>query len=80
MILIDVLVPQLEKVFDFEIDENIKVNDLREYIEELIQEDQFVKFSTRKRELFLYRIGDFISENVPLISQGIRNGDRLILV
>jgi len=80
MIMIDVLVPPLDRIFDFEIDDKVDGRTLREKIEKLIEMKEKVKFSLEKRELFLYRIGDFLDEGRPLESQDIRNGDRLILI
>jgi len=80
MILIDVIVPHLERTFDFEVDESMDVESLKDIIEGLIEENEKVRFSRNKRAMFFYRIGDFLNGNIPLVSQGVRNGDRLILV
>lgn len=80
MIMIDVLVPPLDRIFDFEVDETVDGRTLRTKIEKLIEMKEKVRFSLEKRELFLYRIGDFLNETETLNSQDIRNGDRLILI
>lgn len=80
MIMIDILVPPLDAVYDIELDEQITAKQLRESVEKLIGEKENLTFSVAKRELFLYRKGDFLKEDVPLILQGIVNADRLILV
>lgn len=78
--MIDVLVPPLDEIFDFEVDESIDAKKLREDVEGLIERKKELKFSTSGRELFLYRIGDFLKEKGSLGSQGLINGDRLILI
>lgn len=80
MILIDVLVPPLDEIFDFEVDETIDAQRLRKDVEGLIENKRKVKFSTSGRELFLYREGEFLKEQGSLKSQGLINGDRLILI
>lgn len=80
MIMIDVLVPPIDEAFDFEIDETAKVSTLREEVEDLIMKRKEAVFGTESRELFHYRLGDFLNENEALNKQGIRNGDRLILI
>ena len=80
MIMIDVLVPPLDRIFDFEVDETVDGRTLRTKLEKLIEMKERVKFSLEKRELFLYRVGDFLNESEPLNDQDIRNGDRLILI
>lgn len=78
--MVDVLIPPLEDVFDFELDERIDARTLRENIEELISREKKVIFQVTKRELFNYRMGEFLEEGRPLKEQGTINGDRLILV
>ncbi len=80
MIMVDVLVPPLDKVFDFEVDEKIEPKELREDVEELIAKSERVTFGVGQREIFLYRIGEFLQEGRSLKTQGVINGDRLILV
>lgn len=80
MIMIDVLVPPLDRAFDFEVDEGIDVERLREDVERLIEAKEKMLFSTKKRQMFLYRKGDFLRDGITLTNQGVINGDRLILV
>lgn len=80
MILIDVLVPPLDRIFDFEIDENVEATYLIKNVMELIARKEKIQFDIENRQMFLYRVGDFLKENMPLKDQGIINGDRVILV
>ncbi len=80
MIMIDVMVPPLDEAFDFEVDENITLTDFRERIEKMIENRRKVNFRTEIRELFSFRKGMFLREDISLSLLGIINGDRLILI
>lgn len=80
MIMIDVLVPPIDETFDFEVDEALEVSKLRKEVEKLIAKRKEAVFGMQKRELFHYRLGDFLNEEESLQNQDIRNGDRLILI
>lgn len=78
--MIDVLVPPLDEVYDFEVDENKEISEFREEVEKLIEKKENLRFGLALRELFLYRVGDFLKETGTLREQGIINGDRIILI
>lgn len=80
MIMIDVVVPPLDEIFDFEVDENKKIADFKNDVERLIEKKENVSFGLALRELFLYRVGEFLKETGTLREQGIVSGDRLILI
>lgn len=80
MIMIDVVVPPLSEVFDFQVDENKQVTEFKKDVEKLIERKENMKFGLALRELFHYRVGDFLKENGTMGEQGIVNGDRLILI
>lgn len=80
MIMIDVMVPPLDESFDFEVDENITLTDFREKIEGLIETKRKVNLRTEIRELFSFRKGTFLREDISLALHGLMNGDRLILI
>ena len=80
MIMIDVLVPPMDRVYDFEVDEGCNALTLLDEVKRLIEQHEKVKFSVGKREMFSHRRGCFIDQNIPLKCQGIVNGDRLILI
>lgn len=80
MIMIDVLIPPLDRVYDFEVNENIMPYELINKLERLIEKIDKVSYRAKNCKLFTYRMGDFLNEKVSLDMQGIRNGDRLILV
>lgn len=80
MIVIDVLVPPLDRAYDFEVDENAGEEYLTQRIGCLIEEHDKVRFSTGRRELFFLRGECFLDGAKSLKEQGVSNGDRLILV
>lgn len=80
MIVIDVLVPPLDRAYDFEVDENEGEVYLTKKIGSLIEEHDKVRFSPGKRELFFLRGECFLDSAKSLKEQGVSNGDRLILV
>ena len=81
MILVDIQVPVLDRVYDFELDERRKVEDLLREIISLIEEKENLT-SCGKKELYLYaiRLGSVLKRETELGAQGIKSGDRLILI
>lgn len=80
MIFVDVLVPPIDRIFDFEVTDQIATGNFKAKVEELIEEKADVLFSVKKREFFFYRAGEFLKDNLSLGEQGVINGDRLILI
>lgn len=80
MIMIDVLIPPLDKAYDFEVNENIIKDELLRFIKALVAKREKVQFNSENSELFFFRKGDFINSSDSLHKQGIISGDRLILV
>ena len=80
MIFVDVLVPPIDRIFDFEVTDQIATRYFKDKVEELIEEKADVLFSVKKREFFFYRAGEFLKDNLSLGEQGVINGDRLILI
>lgn len=80
MIMIDILVPPMDRIYDFEVDDNCDARTLIDEVKRLIEQRERVKFSVGDREMFSYRRGCFVDMHIPLKSQGIVNGDRLILI
>ena len=78
--MIDVLVPPLDRAYDLEIAEEIKPKELLKKTIGLISEYEGVNFSGYEERFFSIRSGDFLKEDVPLASQNIGCGDRLILI
>lgn len=81
MIMVDIQVPVLDRIYDFELDEERKVGELVKEILALIEEKENLR-NDREKKLYLYatRRACILKENEKLADQGIRNGDRLILI
>lgn len=81
MILVDLQIPVLDRIYDFELDEEKEVKTLIQEIISLIQEKENLK-DMGEKQLYLYavRVGCVIRGDAGLAAQGIKNGDRLILI
>lgn len=81
MIVVDIQVPVLDRIYDFELDEEREVGDLMKEIVSLIEEKESLRPAReKKRYLYAIRRACVLKENERLAEQGIRNGDRLILI
>ncbi len=80
MILVDVQIPMLDKVFDFELNEEIKAGKVIEDISLLAAQQEKLTCKNVK-EMCLYVLGQekLLEGNLSLRQQGVRAGDRLIL-
>ncbi len=80
MILVDIHVPMLDRVYDFELDEDSKVEMLIEDILVLITEQEHLACKNNK-DICLYALGkeSVLEAEKSLRQQGICAGDRLIL-
>lgn len=81
MILVDIQIPILDKVFDFELDEGTKVETLLADILTLAARDEQLEKSEDEL-MFLYgmRQEGILGRKETLEYQGVRDGDRLILI
>ena len=80
MIMIDVLVPPLYEVYDFEVDESMEGQSLIDGIENLISKKYNIRFAPFELELFDYSQAVFIQKKETLKSQNVVNGTRLIMI
>ena len=81
MILVDIQIPMLDKVLDFELDEESEVGKLIEDISLLAAQQE--SLTCRNVEnMCLYALGqeEILEKDKSLKQQGIRAGDRLILI
>lgn len=80
MILVDIQVPVLDQVYDFELDEGTEVEMLKEDILALISEQEHAACKNSK-EMLLYSLRQehILEGSRSLKQQGIIAGDRLIL-
>ncbi|MCR4789426.1 MAG: hypothetical protein K5888_12670 [Lachnospiraceae bacterium] len=80
MIMIDVLIPPLDESFDLEIDETITLKDFVNKLTDIVENVRNVRFRCKEFGLFSFTKGEFIKEGESFELQGIRNGERLVLV
>ncbi len=81
MILVDIQVPMLDRVYDFELDEELKAGDLLEDILMLvIKEEKCSQSKSAGMALYAVRQERLLNQEKTLQYQGVRDGDRLILI
>lgn len=79
MILVDVQVPALDRVYDFELDEDSQTGRLAEEIAALIAAWEKLPESSAM-DLYGVRQETFLRWDETLKEQGVGDGDRLILI
>lgn len=81
MILVDIQVPMLDGVYDFELDEKLKAGELLEDILMLvIGEEKCSQSKGAGMALYAVRQERILNLEKTLQYQGVRDGDRLILI
>lgn len=80
MILVDVQIPMLDKVFDFELNEEMEAGKVIGDISQLAAHKEHLTCRNSK-DMCLYILGQekILERNQSLRQQGVRAGDRLIL-
>lgn len=80
MIMIDIFVPGLYRAYDFELNENIKPKDVLMNACGILEKQLDIEFESAPEELFSFRKGAFLKQDMSLKEQEIKNADRLILI
>ena len=82
MILVDVYVPALNQVFDFNLDENAKIEDLLDEMGEMVEQNSRSNISGKGPRLMLcsYDGNRILPLDSTLFQCEIRNGSRLLMV
>ena len=82
MILVDVYIPAIDEVLDFELDEYAKVQELMREMTEMLVRRTKSKNVDPVENFLLYdkETGTALPDDASLHSYGIRSGDRLMLV
>ena len=81
MILIDVLVPVTGRTYDFTVEENAPVRDVTEEIVGLIvRREGYGEQTDSGMHLFSHEKRMQLNQGKTLFENGVRNGDKLILV
>ncbi|MBD5500127.1 MAG: hypothetical protein HDR10_02820 [Lachnospiraceae bacterium] len=81
MILVDIQVPAIDRIYDFELDEEMPVGELiKEVTETIAQKEKMDYDKDDKMHLYAMWHECMLKDMYSLKSQGIRNGERLILM
>lgn len=82
MILVDVMVPCLDKTYDFWLDENTEIRLVIEELTEVIGQKEKAPLAGNRRDLQLCDKGEkrVLLKNGTLYSEGIKMGGTLILL
>lgn len=82
MILVDIYVPSVGNVYDFQLDEEEKIGAIVEEIGELIGQKEHCQIVGDMGKLMLCSREDkqILSKNMTLAASGIKNGSSLILL
>ena len=81
MILVDLQAPVFDRIYDFELDEQLKAEELLKDILILIGEEETCRQSKEVgMALYAARQERILDPHRTLQHQGVRDGDRLILI
>lgn len=82
MILVDIYVPAVGNIYDFQLDEEEKIGAIIEEVGELIGQKEHCQIVGDMGELMLCSREDkqILSKNMTLAASGIKNGNSLILL
>lgn len=82
MILVDIYVPAVGNIYDFQLDEDEKISTIIEEIGELIGQKEHSQIVGNINNLMLCsrESNAILAKNLSLAMQGIRTGSSLILV
>lgn len=81
MILVDIQIPAIDRIFDFELDENTSVDVLLEDILALTAQKEHI-LCRNPKAMYLYGMEQeaVLKREESLGKQGVRTGDRMILI
>ena len=81
MIMVDIYIPEIGQVYDFEMDEEKTVGTVQKEIMELIAEKEKLSVP-EETSMMLYALqnAEILSNHRTLKEQGIQSGDKLILL
>lgn len=81
MIMVDVEVFLLDRIYDFELDENAAAGEVKEKIVKLIEENLKIRRAEgEEMELYALRREKILNDKMTSAQQGVQNGDRLVLI
>lgn len=81
-IYLEVFLPGNGKIYEFQVDENMNIGNVKQkIIDEIMEfESKYISFYTYKMMLFNESTQELLSETVSLKSFNVRSGQTLILV
>ena len=81
MIFVDVYVPAIDEKYDFELDEEEKVDTLVREVVSLIEHKEKLNWKQKKNRFFYDLEREcLLKQEDSVIQQGVKSGDRLILI
>lgn len=82
MILVDIYVPALDKTYDFQLDENVRIAELTAEIAEMLMRELRLGENKNIDGFVLCSMGDkvILDDETTLSGSGITNGGKLMLV
>lgn len=81
MILVDIHVPSLDRTYDFELDEEMTTKKAAEKIVRIVAQKENAAYEEEEK-MFLFSMGRgrLLNDSFTLKEQGIKNGERLVLL
>ena len=82
MVLVDIYVPIINETYDFELDENVMVEEIIEAVVDIIGRQMKSDVSGQSKEFSLYLQESTLrlKKNCTLHMNGVRDGSRLMLI
>lgn len=81
MILVDVQSPVLDRIYDFELEEETAIEEiLEEMLSVIVRKERTALRDGGKMQLYALRQGSLLDKKGTLKGQGVEAGDRLILL
>ncbi len=80
MIMIDLLIPALDEIYDFEIDRNIGLREFTRNAVSIVEDREEVRFDDAERIVFFADKGELLNSRESLGAQGVDHGARLVLI
>lgn len=82
MILVDVFVPSVDNVYDFQLDEDVKIGMLVEEIGEMVCQKEHCRLEGNIEKLLLCSLDnrEILAKNTTLAECGIKTGAKLMLL
>lgn len=82
MILVDIYIPAIDETYNFELDENVRIEHVIKEVVEMITKKTKSMVASSAGEFLLYDMADAkaLQKEYSLCLLGIKNGARLMLV